>query len=121
VTTVRFAATARADDGTPQVPATGKSRFEPASSAGPPRGPGGFRVSATRHGVRMRKPVPAALTAASTSTRPEPKELFGIVVEDVPPQVCAGLTVTAGFAVLVRSAFVAAMSRTSCERADQSS
>jgi hypothetical protein len=46
--------------------------------------------------------------------------LFGIAVEGVPPQVCAGLTVTAGFAEACRIAFVPAMSRASCGRADQS-
>src|SRR2546423_104891 len=39
----------------------------------------------------------------------------------VPPQVWAGFTVTAGFAVLCRSALVAATSRSSAGRADQSS
>jgi hypothetical protein len=47
--------------------------------------------------------------------------LFGIVVEEMPPQVCTGLTVTPGFALFSRTVFVAAMSRASCGRADQSS
>ena len=38
----------------------------------------------------------------------------------MPPQVCAGLTVTAGLAELCRIAFVVAMSRANCGRADQS-
>jgi hypothetical protein len=46
--------------------------------------------------------------------------LFGIWVEGIPPQVC-GATITFGFAVFCRIVLVAAMSRTSCGRADQSS
>jgi hypothetical protein len=60
------------------------------------------------------------LTAARASTRPYPKELFGICVDEMPPQVC-GLTITPGLAVFCRIVLVASMSRTNCGRADQSS
>ena len=48
-------ATAVADEGIPQMPATGKVRIAPDTSAGPPDGPDGLRVSATRHGVTRKK------------------------------------------------------------------
>ena len=52
-------ATAVAEDGTPQRPATGKLRTVLAESAGPPETPLGLRVSATRHGCTVKKPAPA--------------------------------------------------------------
>jgi hypothetical protein len=58
------------------------------------------------------------LYAASASTRPYPKWLFG--TWSIPPHDVPLLTVTLGFAVLSRSAFVAAMSRTSAGFACQS-
>lgn len=61
-----------------------------------------------------------ALTAAKASTRPKPKELFGIWVEGIPPQVWP-LTVTPGLAVFCKIVLVASMSRTNPGRADQSS
>ena len=48
--TARLIATALAEDGIPQRPVTGKVRTVFADSAGPPDGPGAFRVSATRQG-----------------------------------------------------------------------
>jgi len=46
-------ATADADAGIPQRPETGKVRLVFAVSAGPPDGPGAFRVSATRQGATV--------------------------------------------------------------------
>ena len=46
-----FSEYARAVDGMPHAPGIGKDRVAPPISAGPPRGPTGPRVSATRHGV----------------------------------------------------------------------
>src|SRR5258706_818134 len=60
MTTVRLAAMALAEDGTPQRPTTGNVRFVFAASAGPPDGPAGFLVSATRQGVTVKKPTGAA-------------------------------------------------------------
>src|SRR5260370_767460 len=54
-TTVTLTATALAVDGIPQRPVTGKLRVVLAPSAGPPEGPTGLRVSATRHGVTVKK------------------------------------------------------------------
>src|SRR5258708_6221731 len=54
-TTVTMRATALAMDGIPQTPVTGKLRFVLAPSAGPPEGPTGLRVSATRQGVTVKK------------------------------------------------------------------
>src|SRR5262252_499709 len=48
--TVTLAEMARAVAGIPHVPVTAKVRVPPALIAGPPRGPGGLRVSITRHG-----------------------------------------------------------------------
>jgi hypothetical protein len=52
-TTVRLADTATADAGMPQMPATGNVRVAWATSAGPPVGPLGSRVSRMRHGVTV--------------------------------------------------------------------
>src|SRR6266511_2570558 len=60
----------------------------------------------------------AALYAASASTRPHPKWLFGRVAIPPQPPLLFG-TVTSGFAVLSRSSFVAGMSRTRPGYADQ--
>src|SRR5262245_56211452 len=49
-TAVTLKATARASAGMLHAPATGKGRLLLAASAGPPEGPAGSRVSATRHG-----------------------------------------------------------------------
>src|SRR5947207_1780772 len=71
-TTVMLKATALAVPGTPQVPTprTGKLRLVFASRNGPPVGPGGLRVSITRHGVRVKKlygPVCACAGTAAAS------------------------------------------------------
>ncbi len=58
VTTAMMIATAVAEDGIPQRPATGKVRTVLADSAGPPEGPSGLRVSATRHGATVKRPAP---------------------------------------------------------------
>src|SRR6185369_17326065 len=50
-TTVTFIATASAPTGTPQRPVNVKARRFPEDNAGPPKGPVGSRVSATRQGV----------------------------------------------------------------------
>src|SRR6185369_6522249 len=54
-TTVRFTATDVAVDGIAQRPEIAKPRTVPATSAGPPEGPGVSRVSATRQGVTLKK------------------------------------------------------------------
>src|SRR5258707_15648145 len=54
-TTVTMRAIAVAVDGIPQTPVTGKLRIVLAASAGPPEGPTGLRVSATRQGVTVKK------------------------------------------------------------------
>jgi hypothetical protein len=51
-------ATAVAEGGIPHRPATGKVRTPLASSAGPPEGPSGLRVSATRHGWTVKRLAP---------------------------------------------------------------
>jgi hypothetical protein len=51
-------ATAVAEEGIPQRPATGKVRAVLARSAGPPEGPAGLRVSATRHGWTVKRFAP---------------------------------------------------------------
>ena len=56
------------------------------------------------------------MTAASASTRPQPKWLLGR--DPMPPHWEPLLTVTFGFAVMPSSCFVAAMSLTSAGRAD---
>src|SRR2546427_5486843 len=58
-TTVTLMAIALASVGIPQIPAAGKLRVVLAPRAGPPEGPGGLRVSATRQGVSV-KNLPAA-------------------------------------------------------------
>ncbi len=58
VTTAMMIATAVAEGGIPQRPATGKLRTVLAESAGPPEGPSGLRVSATRHGATVKRPAP---------------------------------------------------------------
>src|SRR5207249_6298082 len=55
-TTVRLRATAFADDGIEQRPATGNVRRAPAASDGPPEGPAALRVSATRQGLTVKNP-----------------------------------------------------------------
>ena len=62
--------------------------------------------------------LPPLLYAASASTSPYPKWLFG--TWSIPPHCVPLPTVMFGFAVLFRSAFVAAMSRTSAGFACQS-
>jgi hypothetical protein len=52
---VTFKETAFAVVGIPHRLARTKSRSTPAASAGPPNGPAGSRVSATRHGVTVKK------------------------------------------------------------------
>src|SRR2546423_15626168 len=54
-------ATAFAEDGIPHRFTTGKVRAAPAASAGPPDAPTAFRVSATLHGVTVKKPVTHAM------------------------------------------------------------
>src|SRR6266540_5242291 len=49
--TVTFTATARTPKGMPQRPPSVRSLSVFATSAGPPQGPAGYRVSETRHGV----------------------------------------------------------------------
>jgi hypothetical protein len=71
-------------------------------------------------GVGVGVPNGTEFTAASASTRPYPNVLFGICVEGIPAHVCTGVTTTFGFAVFCRIVFVAAISRWSCGRADQS-
>ena len=51
-------ATAVAEAGIPQMPVTGKLRMVLAESGGPPEGPGGLRVSATRQGASVKRLVP---------------------------------------------------------------
>ena len=51
-------ATAVAEAGIEQMPVTGKLRAVLAESGGPPEGPGGLRVSATRQGASVKKLVP---------------------------------------------------------------
>jgi hypothetical protein len=46
-----FITTDSAVEGMPHRPAIAKVRLVFATSAGPPHGPAGFRVSTTRHGV----------------------------------------------------------------------
>jgi hypothetical protein len=48
-------ATALAEGGIPQMPETGKLRTVLAERAGPPDGPLGLRVSATRQGAREKR------------------------------------------------------------------
>src|ERR1700730_9398045 len=50
-TTATFKTAACAVAGIPQVPVIGKDRVEPPARIGPPDGPGGLRVSTSRHGV----------------------------------------------------------------------
>jgi hypothetical protein len=57
--------------------------------------------------------------AASTSSRPQPKWLFGTLPMPPHPAALFG-TVTAGFALRVRSHFVRGTSRTRLGRADHS-
>jgi hypothetical protein len=51
--TAMFTVTAFAVGGTPQIPATGNVRVDPATRAGPPWGPGALRVSTIRHGASV--------------------------------------------------------------------
>jgi len=57
-------------DGMPQMPTTGKVRAAFAASAGPPAGPAGLRVSATRQGVTVKNRVGDALFVRLRSTGP---------------------------------------------------
>jgi hypothetical protein len=50
-------ATAVAEAGMAQMPVAGKLRMVLAESGGPPEGPGGLRVSATRQGASVKKLV----------------------------------------------------------------
>lgn len=63
-------------------------------------------------------PARAASTAAYASTRPKPNALLGTTVVEIPPQVWAGLTMTAVLVVPSRIARVVAMSPTRSGRAD---
>ena len=70
-TTVRFAATAVAVAGTPQLDvATGIDRVSDGANAGPPRGPFALRVSSTRQGVTMTKLEPTTSSVARHAPRP---------------------------------------------------
>src|SRR5580693_3959003 len=53
ITTVTLAATASASAGTPHWPASAKVRLAP-PMAGPPKGPGAWRVSTARQGGRVK-------------------------------------------------------------------
>jgi len=59
--------TVLASDGIPHTPATGKTRAPFATSAGPPAGPLGFRVSKTRHGLTVKKRVGADDTGGAVT------------------------------------------------------
>ncbi len=98
-------ATAFAESGIPQRPATGKLRTVLAESAGPPDGPSGLRVSATRQGATVKKPAPAGplvgvgvlvgvLVGVAVGV------LVGVLV-GVPVSVAVGVFVGVGVAVLV--------------------
>ena len=62
--------TAVADAGISQSPVTGNARTEFAASAGPPEGPGGFRVSATRQGATVKKPLPGGAASICCTKSP---------------------------------------------------
>src|SRR5262245_17347807 len=65
-------ATARASAGIEQIPVTGNVRVVLASSAGPPEGPGGSRVSATRHGATVKNAVWMPKHAENSEVLPSP-------------------------------------------------
>src|SRR6266850_4329630 len=63
-TTVTLIAIALASAGIPQRPTAGKLREVFAARAGPPEGPAGLRVSATRQGVNVKNLPPALVRRA---------------------------------------------------------
>jgi hypothetical protein len=94
-------ATAFADDGIPQIPATGKLRTVLAESTGPPDGPSGLRVSATRQGATVKKAAPAGpLVGVGVRVGVVVGVPVGVLV-GVPVSVAAGVFVGVRVGVLV--------------------